>query len=44
MVDVSCCSSHNIGLKSDGTLIAKGSELYDMCDVSSWDDIKVPIG
>ena len=42
IVDIAYCNSHIIGLKSDGTLVAEGSELYGMCDVGSWNNIKLP--
>ena len=31
--------SHTVGLKTDGTVIALGSDLYEQCDVSGWTDI-----
>ena len=32
---------HTVGLKSDGTVVAVGSNLYDQCDVADWTDILV---
>jgi len=30
---------HTVGLKSNGTVVAVGDNLYGQCDVSDWDDI-----
>ena len=30
---------HTVGLKSDGTVVAVGSNKYGQCDVSQWTDI-----
>lgn len=31
-----------IGLKADGTVVAAGSNEYGQCDISGWEDIKLP--
>ena len=33
---------HTVGLKSDGTVVAVGTNLYGQCNVSGWTDIKLP--
>ena len=33
---------HTVGLKSDGTVVATGMKMDDRCDVSGWEDIKLP--
>ena len=30
---------HTVGLKSEGTVVAVGSNRYGQCEVSSWRDI-----
>jgi len=36
---VAAGEDHTLGLKSDGTVVAVGSNSYGKCDVSSWTDI-----
>ena len=35
-------SYHTIGLKSDGTVVAKGYNISGQCDVSRWRRMKLP--
>ena len=42
IVAVSAGSRHTVGLKSDGTVVAVGFNIYGQCDVSDWTDIKLP--
>jgi len=35
-------SSHTIGLKSDGTVVAVGDNEYGQCDVGGWRGIQLP--
>ena len=39
MPTIAVGSSHTVGLKSDGTVVAVGSNSYGQCDVSGWTDI-----
>lgn len=34
-----CASSHTVGLKADGTVVACGVNRYGQCDLSGWKDI-----
>ena len=36
---ISAGDDHTVGLKSDGTVVAVGSNKYHQCDVSQWTDI-----
>ena len=40
IVAIAVGDSHVVGLKSDGTVIAAGSNSAGQCDVSSWKDVK----
>jgi alpha-tubulin suppressor-like RCC1 family protein len=37
---VAAGSGHTMGLKSDGTVVSVGHNLYGRCDVNGWTDIK----
>ncbi len=37
IISVGC--EHTVGLKSDGTVVAVGSNVYGFCDVENWTDI-----
>ncbi|MBN2880271.1 MAG: hypothetical protein JXN65_11655 [Clostridia bacterium] len=39
IVDAKGYSSHIIGLTTDGTVVASGSNEYGQCDVEDWDDV-----
>ncbi len=39
IVTVSTGNQHTVGLRSDGTVVAAGFNLYGECDVSDWSDI-----
>ena len=39
-VSLNVGSSHTVGLKSDGTVVAVGGNSWHQCDVSDWKDIK----
>ena len=39
MASISAGYNHTVGLKRDGTVVAKGSDWKGCCDVSSWKDI-----
>ena len=39
---ISAGFAHTVGLKSDGTVVAVGSNSFGQCDVSGWTDIKLP--
>ena len=41
IVAVSAGSSHTVGLKSDGTVLAVGDNEYGQCDAAGWPDILV---
>ena len=34
--------SHFVGLKSNGTVVAVGSNEFGQCDVSGWKNIRLP--
>lgn len=36
---LSYSGSHIVGLRSDGTAVAAGSNYYRQCDVSGWTDV-----
>ena len=36
IIAVSAGSSHTVGLKKDGTVVATGDNDYGQCDVSIW--------
>ena len=36
---VAASDTHTVGLRSDGTVVAVGSNAYGQCDVSEWRDI-----
>lgn len=42
IIAIDTSSFHTIGLKADGTIVAKGWNEYGQCNVSDWKDIKVP--
>lgn len=42
IVAVSAGSGHTVGLKSDGTVVAVGQATEEQCDVSDWNNIKLP--
>ena len=42
IVAIFCGRNHKIGLKADGTLVASGFNDKGQCDVSDWEDIKLP--
>lgn len=46
IIDVSAGSQHSVahtvGLKSDGTVVAVGSNDYGQCNVMEWGNIKLP--
>lgn len=37
---VAAGGSHSVGLKSDGTVLAVGEDVYGQCDVDAWADVK----
>ena len=39
IIAISTGNSHTVGLKSDGTVVAVGSNAYGQCEVSEWRDI-----
>ena len=39
IVAVAARSNHTVGLRSDGTVVATGSNEYGQCDVNSWTGI-----
>ena len=39
ITSICACGGHNVGLKSDGTVVATGDNEYGQCNVSSWKDI-----
>ena len=39
IVDIAAGEHHSVGLKSDGTVVATGSNAYGQCEVSEWTDI-----
>jgi alpha-tubulin suppressor-like RCC1 family protein len=39
IVAIAAGSNHTVGLKSDGTVITVGSNIYGQCDVSDWVNI-----
>ena len=39
IVAVAARSNHTVGLRSDGTVVATGSNEYGQCDVNSWTNI-----
>ena len=41
IIAIDTSSFHTIGLKADGTIVAKGWNDYGQCNVSDWKDIKV---
>ena len=42
IVAVSSGYSHDVGLKSDGTVVAVGDNSDGRCDVTGWTNIKLP--
>ncbi len=42
IVAVDAGYDHTLGLKSDGTVVAFGWNTYGQCDVSTWQNIKLP--
>ena len=38
--DISLYRYHVVGLCPDGTVVARGDNMYGQCDISSWSDIK----
>ena len=42
ILDVAADNGHFVGLRSDGTLLADGSNEYGQCDVSEWTNIGFP--
>jgi len=38
-IAVGFCTSHTVGLKADGTVVAVGNNDYGQCNVSGWGDI-----
>ena len=41
VISVAAGGWHDVGLKSDGTVVATGDNTYNQCNTSSWTDIKV---
>ena len=39
IIAVSTGNQHTVGLRSDGTVVAAGENMYGECDVSDWSDI-----
>ena len=39
IVAIAAGQYHTVGLKSDGTVVAVGDNLYGQCEVSDWTDI-----
>ena len=39
IIQVAAGDGHTVGLKSDGTVVAVGSNLYGQCNVKDWTDI-----
>ena len=39
IIAISAGAGHTVGLKSDGTVVAVGSNAYGQCDVEDWTDI-----
>ena len=42
IVAISAGNEHTVGLKSDGTVVAVGSNGYGRCDAGDWKGIKLP--
>jgi alpha-tubulin suppressor-like RCC1 family protein len=42
IVAVAAGSTHTLGLRVDGSVVATGSSEYRQCDVTGWPAIRVP--
>jgi len=39
IIEVAAGASHTVGLRSDGTVVARGDNGYGQCNVDGWTDI-----
>jgi alpha-tubulin suppressor-like RCC1 family protein len=42
IVAVAAGSTHTLGLRGDGTVVAAGSNEHGQCDITDWDAIRTP--
>jgi alpha-tubulin suppressor-like RCC1 family protein len=42
VVAVAAGSTHTLGLRADGTVLAAGNNQHGQCDVTGWDTIRSP--
>jgi len=42
IVAVAAGSTHTLGLRADGTVVAAGNNEHGQCDIASWREIRLP--